>query len=347
VTKPLYVVLPGSVDDPAAPSGGNRYDRAVCDRLSRTRDVHEIAINGTWPRPRASSLGPLVSALSDIPDVSAVLLDGLVACGVPEVIEPEARRLRLVVLVHLPLGDETGLSPSEAADLTAREGRVLRAAAAVVVTSQAAARRVIELHGIAPDRVHVASPGVDPAPVAEGAPGALLCVAAVTPRKGQDVLAAALGTLDDLDWTCTCVGSTERGVPAGAPARLRFVGPRVGEDLAASYASAGLLVLPSRAETYGMVVTEALARAIPVVGTDVHGVSEAIGRAPDGTVPGLLVPPGDAPALAAALREWLTDAGLRQRLRTAARARRETLPDWQETARHLTGVLNAVEKGGR
>jgi glycosyltransferase involved in cell wall biosynthesis len=344
VTEPLYVVLPGTVDDPAAPSGGNRYDRAVCDRLSRTRDVHEIAINGAWPRPGRASSEALGDALSALSDASPVLLDGLVACGVPEVIEPEARRLRVIVLVHLPLGDE---NPDEAADLTAREGRVVRVAAAVVVTSQAAARRVIELHGLAPDRVYVAAPGVDPAPLAEGAPSALLCVAAVTRRKGQDVLATALHTLDDLDWTCTCVGSTERGVPAGAPARMRFVGPRVGEDLAASYASAGLLVLPSRAETYGMVVTEALARGIPVLATEVHGVPEAIGRAPDGTVPGLLVPPGDAEALAAALRRWLTDAGLRERLRAAARARRGTLPDWDETVRRLAEVLDGVEEGGR
>jgi glycosyltransferase involved in cell wall biosynthesis len=89
-----------------------------------------------------------------------------------------------------------------------------------------------------------------------------------------------------------------------------------------------------------MVVTEALARGIPVLGTQVNGVPEALGAAPDGTVPGLLVPPGDPAALAEALRAWLTDAGLRQRWRTAALARRATLRGWDETTRLLNEVLD-------
>jgi glycosyltransferase involved in cell wall biosynthesis len=398
--RPLFVVLPGNVDDPATPSGGNRYDRAVCDRLARSREVHEIAVNGDWPRPSTIARAAVAGALDGLPDGSTVLLDGLAACGIPEVLEPAADRLRLVVLVHLPLGDETGLSPAEAAELTARERRTLHAAAAVVVTSDGAARRVIELHALPPAKVHVAVPGVDPAPLApgsatgpesdtasgsgtglesatasgstaddatadsataddataddataddatadsaaarDGRPGpALLCVAAVSPRKGQDVLVEALRTVEDLDWSCTCVGSTARGVPAG-PGRVRFAGPRTGADLDAAYAAADLLVLPSRAETYGMVVTEALARGIPVLGTRVDGVPEALGAAPDGTVPGTLVPPGDPAALAAAIRAWLTDADLRRRWRAAARARRDTLPGWDDTAGRLAAVLD-------
>ena len=53
-----------------------------------------------------------------------------------------------------------------------------------------------------------------------------------------------------------------------------------------------MLVLPSRKETYGMVVTEALSRGIPVIASDVGGVPEALGAAPGGAQPGLLVPPG-------------------------------------------------------
>lgn len=346
MTAALHVVLPGAVDDPAAPSGGNRYDRAVCDRLSRTRDVHEIAIPGAWPRPAPAARHALAGALADVPDGAVVLLDGLVACGVPEVLEPVAGRLRLVVLVHLPLGDETGLDPAEAAGLSAAEGRVLRAAARTVVTSTAAARRVARLHGLPVDRIAVAPPGVEAAPLAvpSESGGRLLCVAAVTPRKGQDVLVRALEQLADLAWSCTCVGALDRAgflpeSPLVTERRVQFVGARGGDELAASYAAADLLVLPSRAETYGMVVTEALARGLPVLATAVDGVPEALGAAPDGAMPGMLVPPGDAGALAAALRRWLTDAGLRQRWRSAARARRDTLDDWDETTRRLSEAL--------
>jgi hypothetical protein len=145
------------VDDPARPSGGNRYDRAVCDRLP---DVCEIAVPGTWPRPSPPSLAALESALGDIPELSDVVIDGLVACGVPEVMEKA--RQRVIVVVHLPLGDE---SPA-AADLVPLERRALHAADVVVVTSSQAAARVISMHDLPPQKVHVAPPGVDPAPLA-------------------------------------------------------------------------------------------------------------------------------------------------------------------------------------
>ena len=92
-----------------------------------TRDVHEIAIAGSWPSPAAPARDALKRVLTDIPDKSDVLLDGLVACGVPELLEPHARRLRLIVLVHLPLSDETGLPAAEATRLRILERHCLHA----------------------------------------------------------------------------------------------------------------------------------------------------------------------------------------------------------------------------
>ena len=342
MTDPLYAVLPGDIDDPAAPSGGNTYDRRVLSGLAATREVCEIAVAGPWPYPGPEQIHELTAALAAVPAGATVLLDGLVGCAVPEIVAAHAGRLRLVMLVHLPLGDETGAAP----ELPARERRALHAAYAVVATSEGAARRIETLHDLPRDSVHVAPPGVDAAPLAEGSPDGhrLLCVAAVTPRKAQDVLVEALARLGDLAWECVCVGALDRD-PAytarvtGLGERVRFVGTRTGAALQDTYAASDLLVLPSRAETYGMVVTEALARGLPVLGTRVPGVPEAVGRAPDGTVPGALVPPGDVESLATALRGWLTDPGLRASWRTAARARRGTLRGWDETTRRLSEVL--------
>jgi glycosyltransferase involved in cell wall biosynthesis len=112
---------------------------------------------------------------------------------------------------------------------------------------------------------------------------------------------------------------------------VRFLGPCTGAPLDGAYAAADLLVLASHAETYGMVVTEALARGLPVLATEVGGVPEALGHGADGTRPGLLVAPGDSAALGAGLRAWLVDAELRGRRRRPPRQRRASLSRWPAT----------------
>ncbi|MEU6543010.1 glycosyltransferase family 4 protein [Streptomyces sp. NPDC046859] len=354
--RSVHFVMPGGVDDPAAPSGGNAYDRRVSlDLPGFGWQVHKHAVAGAWPRPDVAARAELARTLSEFPDGTVVLLDGLVACGVPEIVVPEAERLRLAVLVHLPLGDETGLEPSAAADLDARERTVLRAVDAVVATSDWAVRRLVSHHGLAPERVHVAAPGADIAPLASGTDGVsrLLCVAAVTPRKGQHRLIEALATVTDLPWSCVCVGGLNHdpdyvaGLRSlitrhGLTDRLVLAGPQSGAELDASYNSADLMVLTSYAETYGMAVTEALARGIPVLATDVGGVPEAVGRAPDGGVPGILVPPENPAAIAAELRGWFGEADVRRRLKAAARGRRAALNGWAGTARSLAAVLGRL-----
>ncbi len=356
VNSMVHVVVPGDVDDPAVPSGGNAYDRRVVQGLTAAgRPVHELAVSGTWPLPGDDARAGLARGLAALPDDAVVLLDGLVACGVPEIVVPQARRLRLAVLVHLPLADESGLAPALAAELDAKERETLRAARVVVATSPWAARRLTGHHGLAAHRVRVVPPGADPAPPAPGSVGGarLLCVASVTERKGHDLLIDALASVADLPWSCVCAGPLSRdpgyaeGIRKlaerhGLAERVRFTGPLAGGRLAAAYAAADLVVLPSRAETYGMVVAEALARAIPVLATAVGGVPEALGHAPDGSLPGMLVPPGDSSRLAGALDRWLRDPDLRDRLKTSARLRRGTTREWREVAADMAAELDQL-----
>ena len=350
----VHVVVPDGIDDPARPSGGNTYDRRVCRGLdSLGWSVHEHAVHGSWPLPEAASLALLGGVVEQIPDDAVVLLDGLIASTAPDVLLPQARRLRLVVLVHMPLGHR----PGEDGNARDRERAVLSAAAAVVTTSAWTRRRLLELYRLPANRVHVARPAVDGADLATGTAdgAALLCVAAVTFDKGHDVLLEALATVSDLPWHCVCVGSLRRDpafverlrrrvVGTALEDRVDFAGPRTGAGLDRSYAAADLMVLASRAETYGMVVTEALAHGLPVIAAEVGGVTEALGNGDDGGPPGLLVRPEDPGAFGGALRSWLCDAELRRRLRQAARNRRESLPGWETTTSVIAAVLAGVSR---
>jgi glycosyltransferase involved in cell wall biosynthesis len=334
-------VLPADIDDVTVASGGNTYDRRMCDLLG----LDKVTVPGRWPTPSTKARVALSKTLGEIPDGAVTLIDGLVACGVPEVVVPHARRLRLVVVLHLQLADETGLPQERAAGLDRREREVLRAASAVVATSEWAARRAIAHHGLDPRRVRTVPPGTDPAPLAAGTESGnrLLCLASVTPRKGHDVLAEALSNLSDLPWTCVCVGSVRRD-PGHARKvqsmidkldlthKMILAGPLPDDDLNQTFNRTDLLVLPSRRETFGMVITEALVRGIPVLSTNVDALPRTVG--PD---VGILVPPDDVNALTDALRRWLTDGGLRERLRGAARARE--VEDWPTAAKRLAGVL--------
>lgn len=349
--RTVHVVLPDGVDDPERPSGGNVYDRRLCHGLTAAGwSVRELVAPGPWPVADRQALEGLGRGLARAPDGAVVLVDGLVASSSREALVAAAGRLRLCVLLHLPLGATT-----EDESIRAAECAVLRAAVAVVTTSGWSRRWLLEHYGLDPSRVHVAEPGVDLAVLAPGTAtgGRLLCVASVTAGKGHDLLLAALAGLQDLAWQWVCVGSLRRDPhfveqlrrgarDIGVAGRVDLVGPRGGADLAASYAAADLVVLASRFESYGMVVAEALAHGLPVVATDVGGVPATLGRLPDGCRPGLLVPPEDPVALAAALGRWLREPIWRESLREAARLRRTSLSGWDTTTERVSRVLTGV-----
>lgn len=319
----LHFLVPAGIDDPGRPSGGNRYDRRLSDELQAAgHPVREHLVTTD-----------AAAVLAALPDHARVLVDGLVAHAEPDALVAAARRLRLTVLLHLLTAD-----PAERA--------ALGTAAAVVTTSRWGRARAIKVHDLRPALVHVAHPGADLARPASGSSAGtnLLCVAVVAPHKGQDVLLTALATMRDRPWRLVCVGSLERD-PAfvgalqrqakaqGIADRVTFAGPLTDGAVQCAYATADVLVHPSRGEMYGMVIVEALAHGLPVIASDVGGVIEALGSAEAG----LLVAPGDPRALAAAVGSWLSDEVLRAELRRAARLRRPALPTWAATA-HAVGV---------
>jgi glycosyltransferase involved in cell wall biosynthesis len=256
----------------------------------------------------------------------------------PAVVEAEAERLRLIALIHHPLAFETGLAPETALRLREGEQRALAAVQRVIAPSATTAR-ALQQYGVLPARIAVVNPGTDPAPAAAGSGSDslhLLCVATLTPRKGHALLIEALGTLHDSAWRLTCVGSTSRDLATaqalrhqiaalGLTDRITLTGEVDDAMLARCYDSADAFVLASHYEGYGMVFAEALARGLPIVGTCAGAIPETVPSSA-----GLLVPAGDAGALATALRRLLEDAELRARLAAGARLARKALPSWKQ-----------------
>jgi glycosyltransferase involved in cell wall biosynthesis len=253
-----------------------------------------------------------------------------------------ALRRKLVALVHHPLALESGLTRAEAATFQIMERTALSAPGRVVTTSQTTARVLMSHYRVPERRLIVAPPGNDKLPSARGSGGAgplaLLAVGAVVPRKGYDVLIAALATLRELPWRLTIVGDRARDpataqrveadiARSGLADRVALAGAVPDERLDALYDGADLFVLPSRYEGYGMAFAAAIARGLPVIGTDAGAIPEAVPADA-----GILVPPDNVPALAAALYRLITDPRERGRLATAARAAAARLPTWAESA---------------
>lgn len=368
----INVVVPAGIDDPTRPSGGNRYDRRVIEELTALgRIVHEH---------RVADLDGVLALLSELPDGAIVVVDGLLVCSAPdgdlldvmqgnppvtlhdvkqEAVVAACGRLRIVVLLLMPFAEAF---PEES--VRRGERAVLTAAAGVVTPSEWARAWVVREHGVAAERVQAVPPGVDPAPwsrdgrraTSSTSPGdgrRLLCIGAVTSAKGHDTLFTALGEIADLDWQCTVAGALdlepdyvaglqEIALRSGIADRVVFAGPLTGDPLEAAFDDADLLVSASRRESYGMAVTEALARGLPAVITDVGGHAEALGRLDDGALAGVLLPPDDPDLLAGALRRWLEDPAERERLRSTADRRRTTLGSWTDTARGLADAIDAA-----
>lgn len=349
---PWHLLVPGGLE---VVTGGTLYDRRMVEGLrAQGQPVTVHGLPGRFPRTDAAARSGLEAAFAAIPAGRVTLIDGLALGDAAAITERHAERLRLVALVHHPLADESGLDAAAQAALLAAERRSLAAVRGVVVTSPFTARRLQALD-LYPRPAAVARPGSDPAPIAAGGDGGtprLLCVGAVIPRKGQDVLVAALAQLRELPWRCDCIGRLDQAPgfaaevtaaidAAGLGGRLRLCGPVPPEALAGHYHEADLFVLPSRYEGYGMAVAEAIAHGLPVVTTDGGALAETL---PAGA--GVSVPAGGADALAAALAGLIRDPARRRQLADGAARARRTLPRWPEAARRFAEAVRGEAGDG-
>ena len=348
MVREAVLAVPG---DLATPTGGYAYDRRMMAELARCGwRMQVVALGDGFPHPSEPVRAAAAALLASQPVHHPIVVDGLAFGVLPEAAAALRESHRLVALVHHPLALETGLDAAARERLAASERATLAHARHVIATSNTTARLLAADYAVPAGRLSVVAPGTDPVAIprrrSDRAETRLLAVGAVVPRKGLDVLVAALAELTALPWRLVIAGDLGRGVPTaerlaadiaarGLTGRIELRGAVSDDELAQLYADADLFVLPSRFEGFGMAYAEAIAHGLPVVGTTAGAIPE--------TVPpeaGVLVPPDDVPALAAVLRRLLTEPAERERLAAGARAAR--LPTWPEQAELFARALAEV-----
>lgn len=343
MTETVFAI-PGLID---SPTGGYGYDRRLLGLLPALGvNVRHLELPSSFPDPSAGDLEETGRLLAGTPSDATLLIDGLALGALPGPMLAALDR-RLIALVHHPLALETGLSEEQRQRLAASEVAALAHADQTIVTSKATAKILADDYGVDPSTITVAEPGTDPAQRATGTgtPMQLLCVGAVSKRKGYDVLIAALKEISERDWRLTITGALDRDrdvVRALEAAiaenkfqdRVQLAGVVVPATLDRFYESCDLFVMPSLFEGYGMVLAEAMARGLPIVCTTGGAAAETV---PDEAA--IKVAPGDAGQLARAIDTALSDRKLRARLADAAWEAGRKLPTWHETARRVAAVI--------
>ncbi|MGB3257814.1 MAG: glycosyltransferase family 4 protein [Ornithinimicrobium sp.] len=349
----------------SGPSGGSIYNERIAQQWGTTVEC----VPGRWPFPDDTDRRALLRVLlhRSAVDPQPVLLDGLVGSAAPEEIrQARAAGVRVVLLVHLPLPLEVGLTASQGHVLSSQERAALRLASAVTCTSPWAARDLRDRYGIR--EVTVAEPGTDRQIPAMGSrPPQLITPAAYTPRKNHRLLLAAFASpmLAGLPWQALWVGTDPTGraqeelaadvATAGLQDRVTVGRARQGTDMEEAWAASDLLLLPSVTETYAMVVAEALARGIPgVVGADTAAAETLHGRLPpplagaaeiDTTTssasPGAALATDDPVAWADSIASWLTSSAVREQWRRSAMDRARRLSPWSVPAGILAQLMRA------
>ena len=333
-------------------TGGYAYAREIIKHAPQFGvELHRLHLSATYPYPDDHAIAATRRTFAQLHPDTPLLIDGLAFGAMPPLLADDIHS-PIVALVHHPLAYETGIKTADARRFLAFERHALSLARHIVATSPATAKLLQREYGVAEEKLSVAEPGTRSAMRATpaGPTQELLAVGAVIPRKGYLVLIDALSQVEFDDWHLTIVGNLEDDkahatelreaiLRSGMRSRITLTGRMSDGDLADRYAQAKIFVMPSLFEGYGMALTEAMARGLPIVCTTGGAMAETV---PDSAA--LKVGPGNAAALAAALSRLMGDDILHRRLADASWNAGRNLPRWEDCARSITDAIKSVTR---
>jgi glycosyltransferase involved in cell wall biosynthesis len=334
-------VVPGTWE---TRTGGYGYDRRILALLPQAGiRVTPMQIPGAYPTPSDKDLHETGARLRALPAKTVLLIDGLAYGALPPAIVTSLAG-PIIALVHHPLSLETGLEADRKARLAASEKQALALADHVIVTSATTAGILYGQFDVPKARIDVAWPGTDQAPRSRAslqidpAVVRLLAVGSLVPRKGYDVLLAALAKIVSDRVSLTIAGSLDRDrqsserlraqiAALGLQRSVRLAGELDDDALAMAYDASHIFVMPSLFEGYGMALAEAMARGLAIVTTPSGALAET---ASDPAI--VKVEAGSSEALAAALAALLGDDTERRRRSALIWQAAQALPTWQAAA---------------
>ncbi len=342
----IRFVVPGNIN---LPTGGYRYDRNIIEQWNTLNvDCVLHSLQGDFPFPTNHQRDAAIRSLSDIPDQSVAVIDGLAGGAMPELLENLARRMKVVSLIHHPLCLENGITSAEKEKLEQSEKSGLEFVSGVITTSTQTAKTTAELFDYPQERIRSVEPGVDRGPIADPKQNDivnLICVGSVVERKGHMYLIEALAKLKHLDWNLDCYGMADTGgnffkqvsrklVESGVENRISFHGVVTQEVLETAYSKADLFVLPSLYEGYGMAYAEAIVRGLPVIGTMAGAIPDTVPRSC-----GILVEPKSVEQLRSALETMITKPSKRAKYHLNALHHEPNFPTWRQSAQKFLQLL--------
>lgn len=361
------------------PGGTGRYTHELAAGLAAVREAGDDVVGWVARHPAAELRAAVIPGVTGprqfaVPPRLLPLLwergigpapRGADVVHAPTLLVPPRRPgVALVVTVHdtVPWTHPETMTSHGARWHRRMAARAAVHAAVIVVPTQAVAAtlgRHLDIAG----RLQVVGEGVSAAVLAVPADAAaraarlglppryLLTVGTLEPRKGLDVALDAMSKLGGADgaselpllvvgqagWggVSLAEAAASRGLGAG---QVRELGRLADADLAVVYSLATVLLAPSRAEGFGLPVLEAMAHGVPVLVSDVPALVEVTGGIAGA---GLVVPVGDAAALAGGISKLIADPAEQHR-RGQAGVQRAAEYSWATAARELWGLYKSL-----